>query len=117
MMNYTEKQFTFVRLFEEMQESIHETSKEKGFYETPPSDLERICLMHEEFGGATEAVRKLEMPPDEHCPMFSRLEIKMADVIIRIMDYAQYRNLRVVQAILAKIEANKARPYKHGKKL
>lgn len=114
---YTPDQFTFVRLFEQMQEGIHETAKEKGFYETPPSDIERIGLMHEELGDATKAVRALEMPADEHCPMFSRLEIKLADTIIRIMDYAQYRNLRVVQAVLAKIEANKLRPYKHGKKL
>lgn len=114
---YTPEEYDFVRFFETMQEGIHNNAVEKGFYEDPPSDLERICLMHEELGGATEALRAKEMPSDPHCPEFSRLEIKLADVIIRLMDYAQYRNLRLIQAILAKVKANKARPYKHGKKL
>lgn len=109
--------FEFETSFEYLSNEAHKTSVEKGFYEDPPSDLERICLMHEEFGGATEALRKPVMPSDEHCPEFTRLEIKLADVIIRIMDYSVYRRLRVGQAILAKMKANKLRPYKHGKKL
>src|SRR4030095_16372594 len=107
----------FTTSFEYLQNDIHKNAIAKGFYNTPPSDIERICLMHEELGGATEAIRKIQMPSDEHCPNFSRLEIKLADTIIRIMDYAQYKKLRVVQAILAKIKANKERPYMHGKKI
>jgi NTP pyrophosphatase (non-canonical NTP hydrolase) len=108
---------TFIFIFNELGSDIHYTSRSKGFYDEPPSDLERICLMHEELGGATEAIRKIEMPADEHVPSFTRLEIKLADVVIRIMDYAKYRNLRIAEAIIAKIEANKLRPHKHGKKI
>lgn len=109
-------EYLFEQKFDHLARTAHATAIEKGFYETPPSDLERIALMHEELGGATEALRKVEMPADEHCPEFTRLEIKLADVIIRIMDYAIYRNLKVGQAVVAKMSANKLRPHKHGKR-
>lgn len=103
--------------FEVFQKKVHETAVSKGFYEDPPSDIERIALMMEELGDSIKAIRAIEMPADEHCPEFTRLEIKLADTIIRIMDYSECRNLRVAQAFIAKIKANKLRPYKHGKKL
>ena len=40
----------------------------------------------------------------------------MADVLIRIGDYCGANNLRLEEAVKAKMEFNKTRPYKHGKK-
>ena len=109
--------FDFTTSFQFLANSIHKNAKEKGFYNTPPSDIERIALMMEELGDAIKAIRAKEMPQDEHCPEYTRLEIKLADTIIRIMDYSVYSNLRIDAAILAKIEANANRPFMHGKKI
>ena len=43
------------------------------------------------------------------------VEEELADVIIRIMDYAFGKDLDVAGAILAKIEYNQSREFMHGK--
>jgi len=75
--------------------------------------LSKIDLMHSELGEMTEGVRKPR--PDEHCPDFTSEEIELADCLIRAFDYAGAFGLRLGQAIEAKMEYNKSRPYKHGK--
>lgn len=54
-------------------------------------------------------------PPDDKIPEFNGYEVELADCIIRIMDTAVSRGLRVAEAIVAKIAHNEGRPYKHGK--
>lgn len=76
---------------------------------------EAIALMHSELSEALEADRK-NILQSEHIPTFTGLEEELADVIIRIMDYAQANELRIPEAILAKCEFNRTRPHKHGKK-
>jgi NTP pyrophosphatase (non-canonical NTP hydrolase) len=98
----------------ELAEAIHQNAIRKGFYDPPPSDLERFTLMHAEISEAAEGIRHSN-PPSEHIPEFSSVEEEMADTIIRILDYAEYRQLRLCEAILAKHEYNLTRTYKHGK--
>lgn len=117
MIGSYENERDFVYVFNELANVTHRTAREKGFYEEPPSDIERIALMMEELGDAIKAIRAIEMPPDPHCPSYSRLEIKLADTIIRIMDYAKYRELKVADALISKMHVNHSRPHKHGKKL
>lgn len=75
--------------------------------------LSKIDLIHSELGEMTEGVRK--PGPDEHCPEFTSEEIEAADAFIRLMDYAQEWGLRFAEAVVAKMEYNASRPYKHGK--
>lgn len=75
--------------------------------------LHKIALIHSELGEMTEGVRKPH--PDEHCPAFTSEEIELADALIRAFDYAGAFRLRLGEAVLAKMEYNKSRPYKHGK--
>jgi NTP pyrophosphatase (non-canonical NTP hydrolase) len=72
--------------------------------------------MHSELSEALEALRH-DNPPDDKIPNFSGLEAELADVIIRIMDFSAHYNLAIAEAILAKIEFNKTREFKHGGKL
>ncbi len=75
--------------------------------------LSKIDLMHSELGEMTEGVRK--PTPDQHCPEFTSEEIELADCIIRAFDYAGAFDLRLAEAIEAKMAYNKSRPYKHNK--
>lgn len=86
----------------------------KGFHDTPRSPLETIALMHTELAELTEGYRHGN-GPDDKIPAFSCAEAECADLILRVMDFAHSEKLRLAQAIIAKIEHNATRPYKHGK--
>ena len=79
------------------------------------NDGELIALMHSELSEALEFLRKGNKPSD-HIPEFLGVEEEFADVIIRIMDMAHRRGYRLAPAILAKMQFNESRPYKHGGK-
>lgn len=66
-----------------------------------------------EIGEAVEAVRN--PGPDHHCPEFSNFLIEEADCIIRIGDTCGKRELKLGDAIVAKLLYNLGRPWKHGK--
>lgn len=51
----------------------------------------------------------------DHIPAFSGEEEEAADVVIRVMDICVQRNLRLGEAIVAKMLFNEGRPHKHGK--
>lgn len=48
---------------------------------------------------------------------FTNEEEELADTIIRCLDYAGQYDLRIGEAIIAKMAKNEKRPYKHGKVL
>lgn len=114
----------------EMAQQIHKANAQKGFWEVPAwarmaggagvvdgyltlKKSEKIALIHSELSECLEGVRKFG--PDQHCPDFTSEEIEMADAIIRIFDYAGGFNLRLAQAVEAKLAFNETRPHKHGK--
>lgn len=104
----------FISEFKKKSQEIHETAKSKGWWEKDRNDAEIICLMHSELSEALEALRTGNNP-SEHIPAFSGLEEELADIIIRIMDYSEYKKLKLANAIEAKNQFNKSREYKHGK--
>jgi NTP pyrophosphatase (non-canonical NTP hydrolase) len=118
-------------LFNSVVNDIHAKNREKGFWDkrknllenpktplaTRDSTLEFVeCLAHiaSEIGELIEATRHPEVS-DPHCPGFSNVEIELADLFIRIADLAGGCQLRLAEAIQAKLIYNQTRPYRHGK--
>jgi hypothetical protein len=55
-------------------------------------------------------------PPSGHIPEFTAAEEELADLVIRVMDFAAGRGHRLAEAILAKHAFNAHRPRMHGGK-
>jgi NTP pyrophosphatase (non-canonical NTP hydrolase) len=96
-------------------EDIYRIARDHGWWEGERNDGELIALMHSELSEALEGLRHGN-PPSDHIPEFSAIEEEFADVIIRILDMSQARGYRIGEAVLAKMEFNRNRPYKHGGK-
>lgn len=84
----------------------------QGFW-TSTNTGEKIALMHSELSEALEADRKNLQ--SDHIPDFTGVEEELADVLIRIFDFAGYHELNLGAAFIAKMQFNLTRPYKHGK--
>lgn len=77
---------------------------------------EQVALCHSELSELLEAHRNGQAAaPDEHCPEFNKMEIELADLIIRALDVAATYRCRIGEAIVAKMAVNENRPHKHGK--
>jgi len=76
---------------------------------------EMISLMHSELTECLEALRAGN-PKDDKIPGHSGMAAELADTIIRIMDFDIAFGIGVANALIAKIEYNETRPYKHGGK-
>lgn len=86
----------------------HHIAKTKGWWQDVRNDGELIALMHSELSEALEAMRNHGKKEE--------LAEELADCCIRIFDYCGARKINLEQALLKKIEYNKGRPYRHGKK-
>lgn len=78
---------------------------------------EAVALITSEASEALEAYRKDPDKPAEHLDPkeFTHVEEELADIVIRVFDLAYGMNLSLASAIVAKMEFNETRPFKHGK--
>ena len=94
----------------DLQKQIHAIAREKGWWDLKRNPGELIVLMHCELSEAVEALRT-QNPEDNN------VGEELADCVIRIMDACEGAfNVDLEHEIIKKIEKNKIRPYKHGKK-
>lgn len=100
--------------FDELSKLICRWNEAQGFWSSENVG-EKLMLMVSELAEAMEADRK-DIQQSEHIPEFTGVEEELADVVIRILDFAFHFKLRLPEAIVAKTHFNLSRPYMHGKK-
>lgn len=102
-----------------LQKAIHEMAVEKGWWEEDRGFAEVVALAHSELSEALEEYRNgnellyynLDKPDKPE-----GIGIEMADVIIRILDWAESAECDIEEMIRIKFNYNATRPYKHGGK-
>lgn len=103
--------------FNEIQKECYRIAYKAGWWDDEHSSplSQQIANMHGELSDAWEWYRKGN-PPSDHIAEFSGIEEEMADTVIRIMDTCERNGYRLLDAIHAKMEFNRTRPYRHGNK-
>lgn len=100
-----------ISILQSMQEHAHSTAREHGFWNNQSAlavdtQLVKLALITSEVGEAIEASRKADMV---------NLREELADIIIRILDFAEALGFNMTTAILEKMTVNDNREYMHGK--
>lgn len=99
----------------EIQRKVHRIAVEHGWWESPRAIGEVLMLMVTELSEVMEAYRAGN-PESDKIPGFSRIEEELADVVIRLLDFAGETGLDIEGALRAKMAYNEHRPYRHGGK-
>lgn len=111
---------------------VHDTAKEKGWYDKERSPLEAHMLMVTELSEATECVRQ-DLPAvyaeAETGKTLTNIQdiaqlglkpegeaVELVDALIRIADYFGYKGWDLEQVLQLKMDYNFSRAYRHGGK-
>lgn len=110
---------------DQLADDISSTSETKGFWDIPNPEIIipiKLALLHSEVTEALDVHRNVYDDSEED-PLIGMTDMQeqdfteeLADVIIRALDLAGYYELKVGDAVVAKIEKNANRPHKHNKR-
>lgn len=86
---------------------IHEVNKQNGFHDEYVPVPQFIALVHEEVSEALRADRKGDK---------ENYREELADIIIRVLDRVALEDINIEYEIFRKIQKNRNRGHKHGKR-
>lgn len=110
----------------ELQKQVHETAIGAGWYDGELGEKSEsriasmLCLIHSEVSEALEDLRhnRMELEGDASSGRLKPVGFpsELADIIVRVLDLAEWLGIDMEQAIQDKASFNSRRDYKHGGK-
>ena len=111
----TEIMAGFAGYTKQMSGLINDLAKKKGWWDNQREDGTVLALVHSEVTEALEVLRNPSDYPDED-QQKDHLAEELADVVIRVLDFAEYKDIDLGKALVAKHKKNCDRPHMHGGK-
>jgi len=91
----------------ELCREAHRISESHGFWDGDKCLASKLMLITSELGECLESDR---------CGNFDGVKEELADCFIRLADLCQHLGIDIEEEIRKKMEFNKSRPMKHGKR-
>ena len=129
----------------QLAKEVHENAVSHGWWDTPPSIPEALCLIHSELSEALEEYREGKPLVYGTCALAAEdcrfsgvcdrvgqpgeageiegpckpegIAVELADVILRTLDLMAHLGVDVDAVVMAKHRYNLGREYKHGGKI
>ena len=115
---FSEFERNFASIANIMTLHVHNIAIEKGFWDTDEQGHlgAKIALMHSELSELLDVVRKDTSLKSDKLPNVLAVAEELADVVIRVMDFAGRLTIPLGDAIVEKVRFNAGREFRHGKR-
>ena len=98
------------------QSRVHALAVSKGFWPERTNLIEKLAQIVCEVAECIEAHRGDPLGDCDKPIPLSREEEEVADIFLRLCDFAEHRNIDLAAVAKVKHQYNEVRPVRHGKK-